>query len=243
MKTAYAYKKTRKQIGKIRRSVCEPFGIAKYSRPALNNLDVRLEKYLNYKNGFFIEVGANDGFSYSNTYYFENLRGWRGILVEAIPELFEKCHKLRKKSKVFNCALVSSDYKDAHIKIKYANLMSLVEGAMSDAKKEAEHIEKGLRCQKIDKSYTIDVPVRTLTSILDECKIKEIDLFSLDVEGYELNVLKGLDFERYRPKYMCIEARFRKEIEEFICPYYEVIDELTEMDVLYKAKSFNMSRK
>ena len=229
-------RKIRKQIGKIRRSVCESIGIAKYSRPALNSLDVKLEKYLNYKNGFFIEVGANDGFAQSNTYYFEKFRGWHGILVEAIPELFEKCCKLRKKSRVFNCALVSSDFTGTHVKMKYANLMSLVEGAMSDAEKEAEHIENGLRCQKIDESYTIDVPARTLTSILDECKVKEIDLFSLDVEGYELNVLKGLDFERYRPKYMCIEARFRKEIEEFIRPYYEVIDELTELDVLYKAK-------
>ena len=229
-------KKIRKQIGKIRRSVCESIGIAKYSRPALNSLDVKLEKYLNYNNGFFIEVGANDGFAQSNTYYFEKLRGWQGILVEAIPELFEKCCKLRKKSRVFNCALVSSDFTDTHVKMKYAKLMSLVEGAMSDAEKETGHIENGLRCQKIDKSYTIDIPARTLISILDECKVKEIDLFSLDVEGYELNVLKGLDFERYRPKYMCIEARFRREIEEFIQAYYEVIDELTELDVLYKAK-------
>jgi len=231
-------KKNRKQIGEIRRSVCESIGIAKYSRPALNCLDVKLEKYLNYKNGFFVEVGANDGFAQSNTYYLEKIRGWHGILVEPIPKLFEKCYKLRSKSRVFNCALVSSDFTDTHVKMKYANLMSLVEGAMSDVKKEAMHIENGLRCQKIDKSYTIDIPAKTLTSILDECKVKEIDFLSLDVEGYELNVLKGLDFERYRPKYMCIEARFRKEIEEFIRPYYEVIDELTEKDVLYKAKSF-----
>jgi len=229
-------KQIRKQIGKIRRSVCESIGIAKYSRPALNSLDVKLEKYLNYRNAFFYRGRGNDGFAQSNTYSFEKFRGWHGILVETIPKLFEKCYELRKKSIVFNCALVSSDFTDTHVTMKYANLMSLVEGAMSDAEKEAVHIENGLQCQKIDKSYTIDIPARTLTSILDECKVKEIDLFSLDVEGYELNVLKGLDFERYKPKYMCIEARFRKEIEEFIQAYYEVIDELTELDVLYKAK-------
>jgi len=230
------YKRIKSPIKQIRRSVFEFIGVAKYSHPALNNLDLKLEKYFNYKIGFFIEVGANDGFSYSNTYYFEKIRGWHGILVEAIPELFKKCCKLRKKSRVFNCALVSSDFTETHVKMKYANVMSIVEGSMADAEKETKHIENGLQCQKIDKTYTIDVPARTLTSILDECKVKKIDLFSLDVEGYELNVLKGLDFERYRPKYMCIEARFRKEVEEFIKPYYEVIDELTELDVLYKAK-------
>ena len=229
-------KKIKKPLKKIRRTVCEYVGIDRYSRPALNSLDVKLEKYLNYKNGFFIEVGANDGFAQSNTYYFEKLRGWHGILVEAIPELFEKCCKLRKKSRVFNYALVPSDFTGTHVKMRYANLMSLVEGTLLDPAKEAEFIEKGLQCQKIDKSYVVNVPARTLTSILNECKVKEIDLFSLDVEGYELNVLKGLDFEQYRPKYMCIEARFRREIEEFIQPYYEVIDELTELDVLYKAK-------
>ena len=40
-------------------------------KPALNGLDNKLEGYLNYKNGFFIEAGANDGYSQSNTNYLE----------------------------------------------------------------------------------------------------------------------------------------------------------------------------
>ena len=71
----------------------------------------------------------------------------------------------------------------------------------------------------------------------EKCKVKEIDLFSLDVEGYELNVLKGLDFERYRPKYMLIEARFRLEIEAYLANYkYELVDSFSEYDILFQRK-------
>ena len=52
------------------------------SRPALNDLDRKLEKYLNYRDGYFIECGANDGYSQSNTYFLEKKLNWRGLLVE-----------------------------------------------------------------------------------------------------------------------------------------------------------------
>ena len=45
-----------------RRSIYEAFGSDRYSRPALNQLDAKLERYLDYGGGFFIEAGANDGY-------------------------------------------------------------------------------------------------------------------------------------------------------------------------------------
>ena len=71
-------------------------------RPALNNLDRKLEKYLNFEKGFFIEAGANDGYSQSNTYFLEKKRRWSGIQIEGIPKLFEKARKQRNKSVVYN---------------------------------------------------------------------------------------------------------------------------------------------
>ena len=46
-----------------------------------NNLDKKIESYLNYNNGYFVELGANDGITQSNSYYFEKYRGWRGTLL------------------------------------------------------------------------------------------------------------------------------------------------------------------
>ena len=226
----------------IRRKTYEAVGSSKYSRPSLNDIDRKLEKYLHYENGVFIEVGGNDGFTQSNTYYLEKFKGWQGILVEGIPQLYHQCVRERKESKVFNYALVSDDFKDSHITMHYADLRSFAEGAMKTKDEVKNNIKTWIRNQKQYRkrsvaSYKIKIPTRTLTSILDECQVKEIDFFSLDVEGYELNVLKGLDFKRYRPKYMLIEARYKEEVEEYISDLYVQIDRLSHHDFLYKSKA------
>src|SRR5437588_12223158 len=74
-----------------RRGLFEQFGSDRYSHLALNDLDRKLSKYLDYRSGTFIEAGANDGLKQSNTYWFERFRNWRGILVEAVPEKAEEC--------------------------------------------------------------------------------------------------------------------------------------------------------
>jgi FkbM family methyltransferase len=221
---------------KYRRRLYEFFGWDRYSRPALNDLDRKLEKYLPYRDGFFIEAGANDGFAQSNTYYFEKLRGWSGILVEPIPELYEKCVNERGRSIVFNCALVPSDYEGQSVTMLYSNLMSLVKGAQKSEVMDIEHVRRGMEIQKeVKDTYEITVPARTLSSILDEVGVQEIDLLSLDVEGYELSVLRGLDLDRYRPKYMLVETNFRDEIEEHLSAQgYEAIDTFSHHDVLYR---------
>ncbi|WP_319422268.1 FkbM family methyltransferase [Pleurocapsa sp. FMAR1] len=236
------YQSFKKKYELVRRKSYEAFGSSKYSRASLNDIDRKLEKYLDYRNGFFIEVGGNDGFNQSNTYYLEKFRDWQGILVEGIPDLYNKCVRERKNSKVFNYALVSADFKESHITMSYAYLMSFVKGALKSNDAETNYLKEWIigekKCNKRDVvSYEIKVPTKTLTAILDECNVEEIDFFSLDVEGYELNVLKGLDFKRYKPKYMLIEARFKEEIDEYISDLYVQVDQLSYHDFLYKCKT------
>lgn len=227
----------KKKLSRFRRKIFEAIGSDRYSRPSLYDIDRKLEKYLTHRNGFFIEVGANDGFSQSNTYYFEHFRGWTGILIEGVPELYEKCVLERPRAKVFNCALVADDFTEPYITMKYANLMSIVKGALKSESADENHVKKGSQIQENVIPYEIKVPARTLTSILDECQANKIDFLSLDVEGFELNVLKGLDFNKYRPKYMLIEARFKEEIEEYISDLYIQVDRLSVHDFLYQCKS------
>lgn len=198
-----------------------------------NHLVKQILSYLDYDGGFFIEAGANDGIKQSNTLYFEKFRNWSGILIEPIPELAEKCKINRPGSITESCALVDFDYKNPTIQMQYCDLMSLVKGAMSSEMEERQHIEEGMIEQNIQK-YDLEVPVNTLTSILVKHDVQKIDFFSLDVEGYELNVLKGLDFDRYKPFYMLIEARYRGKIDAFLEHLYEPILELAHFDVLYR---------
>jgi FkbM family methyltransferase len=201
---------------------------------ALNNIDYKLSHYLNFSNGFFVEVGANDGVTYSNTLYFEKYKKWTGILIEPIPELAEKCKLNRPGCIVEQVALVPSSFEDPQIEMWYCNHMSVVKGAMKSEVEQMFHIKKGAEIQNVE-TYELKVPAKNFSDIIDKYSIKNIDFLSLDVEGFELSALRGIDFDRHRPAFMLIEARYRSEIEAYLNPIYEPIAEFSKFDVLYKA--------
>lgn len=224
-----------------RRRLWELMRDDRYSHPALYDLDRKLAHYLPERNLTFVELGANDGFTQSNTYYFERFRGWRGVLIEPVPELYERAKRRRRRAKVFNAACVPFDYQGSTVHMTYCNLMSVVQGALHSSAQELEHIRVGSEIQQI-RTYELDVPARTLTSILDEALVRQIDLLSLDVEGFELDVLRGLDFDRYAPRFMIIEARFKDEINAFLVDRYEVVEQLSVHDYLYCRRQVELQR-
>jgi len=205
-------------------------------RPALNDLDAKLEKYLKFRDGYFIEAGANDGYSQSNTYYLEKVLGWRGVLIEGIPELYERCKVERDRSRVFNCALVSDGFAGSSVTMQYAHLMSVVDGSLKVPERQATHIQAGIKVQNLNGSYSVEVPARTLTSVLSSIPdLPHIDFFSLDVEGYELSVLQGLDLNRFRPTLILVEANFFEEVNAYlIANDYVMVDQVTFHDYLYR---------
>ncbi len=218
-------------IKQYRRKLFETLGSERYSRPYRRGVGRKIESSLPQE-GFFIEAGATDGFSESNTYYLERFRNWRGILVEPIPDLYRKCLKERTKSKVYNYALVPFNYPDSHVEMLYGHLMSVVAGAFQSEEREQNHVAKAGRALGFE-PYKIQVPARTLTSILDEAGVKEIDFFSLDVEGFELQVLKGLDLDRYLPKYMLVECwneEYLQGISSYLSKYYPPPEQVSEID-------------
>mgnify|MGYP005637296761 CR=1 FL=1 len=210
--------------------------ILKKRRPDLDDLSNKLDKFLDFDNGFFIEAGANDGYTQSNTYFLEKEKDWNGLLVEGMPELYNKCVKERPNSIVKNFALVSDDYDEENVTMHYADLMSVVNGSLKSKLAQEQHIERGLNLQYLDHSYSVDVPAKTLEAVLDTIPdLPSIDFLSLDVEGYELNVLKGLNLSKYRPKYILVEARFFKEVDELLSENdYKLIKKMSKHDYLYQ---------
>lgn len=202
---------------------------------SLDQLDLKLTKYLNKRRGVFVEAGANDGVSFSNTLYFEKHLGWRGLLVEPHAEVAKLCQSNRPNAVVEPVALVSFENKAPSITLTAIGLMSFVNGALKTAADENEHIEGSSRANQ-PAPVQMEVPCATLSSLLDRHNFPVIDLLSLDVEGYEAEVLRGIDFNRHTIRHILVEARYRAEIEEVLQSRYELLEELTYRDLLFGLK-------
>ncbi|HET8587338.1 MAG TPA: FkbM family methyltransferase [Candidatus Limnocylindria bacterium] len=220
-------------LGHARRRTFETFGSYRFSRTGAEDIDRKLERHLDIDGGFFVEAGANDGVNFSNTYYLERARGWSGVLVEGIPQLYDACVRHRPRSHVVNCALVAPEHAGRSVRMHYSNLQSIVSGALP-----YEHVEAGLASQD-EATYDVEVPGRTLSSVLEEVAPARIDLLVLDVEGYEPQALRGLDLDRHAPRFALIEIldeQRREAVEAVIGERYVEVDRFTPTDVLYEAR-------
>lgn len=204
---------------------------------ALYAMDRKLQKYIGFKAGTFIEAGANDGLAQSNTYFLEKKLGWRGVLIEPVPKYYRMCRRARKAMAV-NCALGPFEKDGDELEILSGGLMSLptsVDDKLLHGRSVQEHAAFGAREYGSRAPEIVRTRIRALSKLLDELDIKHIDFFSLDVEGFELEVLKGLDLNRHRPKFMLIETEQLDEVVRFLGPSYTLIDSLSHHDFLFRS--------
>jgi FkbM family methyltransferase len=230
-----------RSLARWRRRLFELTGSDRYSRPGLDGLDRKIARHLDFAGGFFIEAGANDGVRQSNTYWLERFRGWRGILIEPMPELARECRKNRPAATVVQAALAAHAGNEDTIEMKFAGLMSTAAGAFGTDEATSAHVAAGLRVEKLDTTYVVNVPARTLTQVLDAAGVRgEIDLLSLDVEGMEEEVLRGLDFERFAPRMICVETRPGPGLGQLLESRYDEFEVLADYgerkDVLFRRR-------
>jgi FkbM family methyltransferase len=207
----------------------------------LHNLDEKILKILNFENGFFVEAGANDGISQSNTALYEFEYGWKGLLVEPNFKKYLECKAHRKNSIVENCALVSHNYDKKTITGNF-NHTGYTESLTAMVYDSGDWCDEILKEHKdLIANDLTEVPAKTIDELLEKHKINHIDLFSLDVEGYEISALNGLTFEKVSPTYFLIETaswdhRRKVIIDYMISKGYsiEMDDELGVNDILFK---------
>lgn len=150
-----------------------------------SNEDVALHNYFcNKTGGTFVELGALDGVQYSNTKFFEDHRGWRGVLIEGQPDNAALLKMNRKKS----ITVASGICKEGVGNLTFTGSSGAVGGAVESMSKEFRKSWHG------EKSREYQVPCRPIGSILRDAGISHVDFFSLDVEGGEFSVLETMDW-------------------------------------------------
>lgn len=210
---------------------------------SLNSIDQKLEKYLGYEDGYFVELGANDGISQSNTLYFESEKNWHGVLIEPLLNKYFECLANRSAvSKVYCNACVPFTYTKPYVEMIYVNLMSIAPEIAHEIKDAMSHAEIGERFlpEKHRKTKYFAV-ASTLNCILDLANAPTLmDLLSIDVEGSEISVLNGLDHKKYRFKYICCETRDLEKMTSYMATIdYVYVEHLSEHDLLFRCRRSN----
>lgn len=185
--------------------------IKDHSAPELRE---HIAELLPFDQGFYVEIGANDGRSFSNTYVLEKTRNWSGILVEPIlHKLFEsRNYRDSNKNKFIYGACVEHGYSEPNVKMYFSNLMTT-----SDFGKSIDWANAGSGfLQEGEEVLPFWAPSVILSDVLRQHRISKVDFLSIDVEGAELSVLKGINFDECEINLILIETEANSQAITFL---------------------------
>jgi FkbM family methyltransferase len=144
-------------------------------------------------NGTFLDIGACYSTWLSNTYFFEKEKGWKGLIIEPDPIYFAD-NKVSRTCYMENVAI-------------HPNEGTMNFKPMSNLIEEADEDSITVKCSRLD-------------TVLDKYNIQEIDLISIDIEGYEKEAWSTFDYKKYNPKVMIIEhtefGKFDRSFADFV---------------------------
>jgi FkbM family methyltransferase len=199
------------------------------------------DKYLNEKvfkgktNGFFVDIGAHDGVTFSNSLFFEETLGWNGLCIEPNPTVFTKLEKARE------CILENCCIADKEGEVEFLCGVGRTE-MLSGIKEnyDPRHLNRMQREVQVYGGSINNIKVKSmpLHVLCEKHNIDHIDFCSIDVEGSELNVLSGIDFGKVKVDYFCIENNFNEPLfRKYLEPKgYEIFGKVDSDDV-FKLKS------
>lgn len=170
--------------------------------------DLKVLDYYSYKkNGIFIEIGANDGITLSNTFLLEKEYGWTGLCIEPIPEKFELLKKNRSNSicidkAVYNIGGIKVEFSDADL---YSGITKHIDTHNIDGKNGKKIIVETVNFNDLLNMYNFP---------------SFIDYLSIDTEGTEYDILNSIDFNKYSFGIIHVEHNFveprRTEIRKLL---------------------------
>ena len=159
------------------------------------------ERFMQKRNGFYVDVGASHPYRLSNTYLLYQ-HGWRGVTVEPIP-LLGRLHRKWRPGDI----LVPKAIGLAAGHLEFKEMLPSVLSTL-DTETAETYIAEG-KAQLL-RAYNIDVI--TLDQLFrDYASQQRVDFLSLDMEGLDASIITSCDFDRVRPLVICIELNEETE--------------------------------
>lgn len=161
-------------------------------------------------NGYFVDVGAYDGKTLSNTLFFEE-KGWDGICIEPLPDVFKELEKNRKCS-LYNVAIAKESGEEEFLNIKSGpRMLSGLSKNLTGPDLHRINYEVNLERGSFE---TIKVKTQDFNWIVSK---PNINYLSLDTEGSELEILESIDWSFYQIDFMTVENNHHKpNLENFL---------------------------
>lgn len=164
--------------------------------------------FKNKTNGFFIEIGADDGVDKSNTKFFEDTLNWSGLCIEPSPDRFKLLKSNRK------CICENAAVSDNIGEVNFLDISGWGKGLSGIVNKynpnHVKRISDELK-NPLNKGHKyITVKTNTISNILDTNCITEIDFCTIDTEGGEFDIVKSFDLDKYNVKIFVIENNYNE---------------------------------
>ena len=169
--------------------------------------------------GVFVELGAFTGVQLSNTYFFEKVLRWRGVLIEANENNYKQLRETSMRTRASklhaavcrNASLLSMSGRGGIAALKYSHSAGLASGS--------DMLVDALDLNAVPAGLVVCLPMAVLlrlAGLATDPKIHGIDFFSLDVEGAEEAVIETHDWERLPVRVLLIELRSSRRRADWI---------------------------
>jgi FkbM family methyltransferase len=178
--------------------------VSAYKSQALQDLFLDRWVFRELEGGQFLDIGAHDGVTHSNTWFFEKHRGWDGVCVEPNPAVFKRL-AANRTCMTLNCCV--SDVSGPVRFQKISGYSEMLSGVVD--KYEAEHAQR-IRDEMQahgGSSEIISVNARTFAEVVTGRGLSEINYLSIDTEGGEYEILRSIDFRKFFVHAISVEHR------------------------------------
>lgn len=188
--------------------------------------------------GIFVDIGAHDGKTFSNTYFFEKFRQWNGICIEPLPTAFAKLKKNRS-AKAIQAVISKTRGQEEFIEVSGTDNADMFSGlARSFDARQLDTVKKEVK-KRNGVLRTTTVQSYPLAEIFRKHNITHVDYCSIDTEGSELEILQTIDFSKVSITCFTIEDLYgNKQLRAFMKSKDYVLKETLDKDLVYIHKNF-----